>query len=58
MNKLNITISTPDGELTRTYAYDQSPYELNLADITGDMLDTLAQSYEVEADIALNHNNN
>lgn len=54
-NIIKISLETEDGILERNYAYDQSPLEINWQDVAEDMLDTLANVYEVEADLALNH---
>lgn len=55
MSIIKISLETEDGILERKYSYDQSPIEINWQDVAEDMLDSLAKAYEVEADLALNH---
>lgn len=54
-NIIKISLETEDGILERKYGYDQSPLEINWQDVAEDMLDSLANAYEIEADLALNH---
>lgn len=45
MRTIKITLEDERGELSRTYAYDESPHELDWSAIAEDMVETLDNAH-------------